>query len=321
MELRQSATFREVARTLSFTRAAATLGYAQSSVTAQIQALEADLGAPLFDRLGRRPALTEPGRRLLPYADRLLELADEARTTARGAGEPAGSLAVGASETLCAYRLPPLLERFLARWPGARLTLRPLALAELGPALGDGSLDVAFVLAAPIAASDLVVEPLVSEPVLVLVAPAHPLAGTTRVRPADLVAAPLLLTGVDCVYRARFLRALAADGVRPASIATFDSVEAIKQCAMAGMGVAVLPAVAVRREVAERRLTVLSWDGLDLAVETQVVRHRDKWLSPTLTAFLAEARRVLRADAGEARSAVATHPALAAASLPSRHRR
>ncbi len=77
MELRQVETFRAVAEELSFSRAAAKLGYVQSSVSAQVAALEQDLGAPLFDRLGRRIALTEAGAVMLSHSRKLLALADD----------------------------------------------------------------------------------------------------------------------------------------------------------------------------------------------------------------------------------------------------
>src|SRR5436305_2708758 len=111
MELRQLETFRMVAGQLSFTRAATALGYAQSSVTAQIQALESELGVALFDRLGRHVALTESGQRLLEYAERLLSLAEEARTALADGAEPTGTLTVGAPETALTYRLPRVLQR------------------------------------------------------------------------------------------------------------------------------------------------------------------------------------------------------------------
>ena len=78
MDFQQLRSFQLVARTLSFTRAAEVLDYAQSSVTAQIQALEKELDVRLFDRLGRRIVLTEAGRRLLEYAERILQMTDEA---------------------------------------------------------------------------------------------------------------------------------------------------------------------------------------------------------------------------------------------------
>src|SRR5436190_8129479 len=125
MDLRQLATFRMVATTLSFTQTAATLGYVQSSVTAQIQALETDLGVPLFDRLGKRVTLTDAGQRLLHYAEKMLDLAEEARSIVPGDTEPTGSLTISAPESLCAYRLPVVLNEFRKRYPQVRLMFLP----------------------------------------------------------------------------------------------------------------------------------------------------------------------------------------------------
>src|SRR5262245_23144064 len=109
MEFRNLSTFLAVAKTLSFSQAAQMLDYAQSTVTVQIQALEEELGVPLFDRLGRRVALTEAGNQLLWYAQKFVELEKEAHTVISNDPEPAGVLTIGAPETTCAYRLPPLL--------------------------------------------------------------------------------------------------------------------------------------------------------------------------------------------------------------------
>src|SRR5205085_1716252 len=83
MELKHLATFLAVARHASFTRAAAELGYVQSSVTAHIKALEADVDTPLFRRLGRRVALTDAGRELRGHAKLLLDQAERAREAVR----------------------------------------------------------------------------------------------------------------------------------------------------------------------------------------------------------------------------------------------
>src|SRR5262249_10652289 len=144
MELRQLQTFRVLATTLSFTRTASLLGYVQSSVTAQIQALEEELGVRLLDRLGKRVALTDAGARLLQYSERMLDLADEARAAVTGSGEISGSVTISAPETLCTYRLPVALQQFRARYPGVRLMFRPGSVAELRQRVSDGGLDVAF---------------------------------------------------------------------------------------------------------------------------------------------------------------------------------
>lgn len=286
MELRQLETFRAVATDLSFTRAALALGYAQSSVTAQIQALESELGVRLFDRLGRHVALTDAGARLLEYAERLLSLAEEARTALADGGEPAGTLTIGAPETIMTYRLPSVLQRFRTRFPRVRLQFRPTPNADLQRAIGDGSLDVGFGLGEAMAARGLAVEMLGSEPLAIVAPPEHPLAGAAQVEPSQLQRETLLLTRPGCGYRALFTSTLSAVGVQMAGSLDFGSVEAIKQCVAAGLGIAALPHAAVRSELGDGRLVALAWTGPPLAVATQLLWHPAKVWSPPLRAFL-----------------------------------
>ena len=309
MELRHLRTFREVARGLSFTRAARELGYVQSAVTSHVKALEADLGVRLFDRLGRRVALTDAGRGLLGYAERMLDLAEEARASVAGGGEPEGTVVVSATEMQCAYRLPPVLEEFRERFPKVRLVFRPSTPtgsldAETRRALSEGAIDAAFVLQGPLDVShpDFVAEPLVEEPLLVVARPDHPLARAPAVTPADLEDEPILLYEKGCGYRAVFEDALARACARPNEAPVeFSAGEAIKRCAEAGMGVAVLAAVSVEREIEEGRLAALRWEQPDFRVLTQAVRHKDKWVSPALEAFLDTARRRMLEEAEAAK--------------------
>ena len=194
MEHKQLRTIRTVARTLSFTRAASELGYVQSNVTAHVKALERELGVPLFHRLGRTVVLTDAGRILLRYAERLLDLEEEARAAVAGDSEPAGTLVVGASPSLSAYRLPRLLRSFGSRFSCVRLSFRPTPHAELEGRVADGSLDVAFLLERPVRSASLRAEALAEEPLLVLAPPDHPLAGSPWVDPADLRGKQILLT-------------------------------------------------------------------------------------------------------------------------------
>jgi DNA-binding transcriptional LysR family regulator len=300
VEQRQLRTFRTVARTLSFTRAAAELGYVQSNVTAQIKTLESELGVPLFDRLGRKVVLTDAGRVLLRYAERILDLSEEAREAVADDGEPTGTLVIGASPSLSAYRLPRLLRRFGRRFPRVKLSFRPTPHEELGSRVADGSLDVAFLLEGPVRSASLRSEELAEERLVVLAPPDHPLAGSTRVSPADLAGEQILLTEPGCNYRLMFERELAEAGVEPAATLGFDGVETVKQCVAAGMGIAMLPAVTVEAELERGELAALRWAGRDLSIPVQVIRHKDKWVSPALAAFLETSRQLL--SAGELRS-------------------
>jgi DNA-binding transcriptional LysR family regulator len=263
-----------------------------------MQALEAELDTPLFERLGKRITLTGAGRRLLPYAEQMLRLAAEARSVVATGDEPGGTLIVGAPESLCAYRLPPVLSRFRQRFPRVELIVRPGVCADFRRDLAEGRLDVGFLLEPPLVQPNLHVEPLVAEPLHLVTYPGHPLTRLPRVEPRNLAGEPLLLTEVGCSYREPFEHTLTRAAARPGVVLEFGSVEAIKQCVMAGMGLSFLPAIAVEAELAQGRLIALPWTAGDYGLMTQIAWHRDKWLSPALRALIDLSREVL----GESRS-------------------
>ena len=284
LDLRELKTFRAVAAEKSFTRAARELNYAQSSVTAQVQSLEEELGVPLFDRLGRKIELTVAGRQLLLYAEKLLTLAEEARRSVGNDGPPIGTLTVLAPETLLAYRLPDLLKRFQAQFPAIQLSLS--AVESCGVAADiEPSVDIAFSLDLPLRAPHLQVQLLRKEPIVLVVAPGHSLAGKKKLKAEAIGAEQVLVNERACSYRGLFERTLRAEEVTVTRSLEFLSVEAIKQCALASMGIAVLPEVVVHRELKQGLLVALDWPRKPMAVCTQLYRHRDKWMSPVMAAF------------------------------------
>ena len=306
MELRQLETFRAVARELSFSRAAVGLGYVQSSVSSQVAALEQELGVPLFDRLGRRIALTEAGRVMLDYSETLLDLAQEAGDAVADAGvasgEITGSLSISAPETLLTYRLPELLTVFHERHPKVRVSLKPTAVGRLvgstRRALEEGRVDIAFVLDVPsINVAGISAERLMEEDVSIVAPPAHALAGSALVIPPNLVGETVLLPEAPqsgCAYRGRFERQLSEGGVVPRETLEFQSIEAIKRCVSAGMGVSVLPTIAVEAELVWGALSRLSWHE-PIRVGTLIAWNEGRWTSPAMRAFLQTAREVLSA--------------------------
>ena len=289
MELQQIRTFRMVAATGSFTRAAEALHFAQSSVTAQIQALEGSLDVQLFQRLPRKVVLTDPGRRFLKVADAMLQLADQARQVVRAQEAFQGPLTLSAPVTLCTHWLPKVFRDFRRTCPEVRLVFRPTPFTELRRLVGEGTLDLAFVLEEPIRESSLVVEPLFPVPMRLAAPRGHRLAAMAAVRASDLQGESVLLTELGCSYRNLFEHALIAAGVHPGETLEFESVEAIKQCVMAGLGIAVLPELAIRREVAQGRLKVLPWQEAPMVVQAQAVHRLEA--RPAVQAFLELARR------------------------------
>lgn len=293
LEIRNLRTFQTVARLLSFNQAAQALNYAQSTVSAQVQALEEELGVHLFDRLGRGILLTEAGGRLLNYADKMLDLAAEARAEVSQTTELTGSLTIRVPESLATHRLPPVVQRFHQQWPGVRLLLITCAHEALKADLRKGVTDLAFLLADSISAADLGVELLGSEPLALVCGPGHPLCSEPGVSAELLARQSLLLTRVDCSYRRLLEGMLAQPAGQGLSIMEINSVAALKQCLARGLGVSLLPAVAVVAELAAGHLVALPWEGDGLSVGSLMVWHNHRWLSPSLAAFMELARKEL----------------------------
>lgn len=239
MELRHLRTFRVVARTLNVTRAAGELHYAQSSVTEQIQALEAELGTPLFDRTGRRLRLTAAGERLVGYADQVLSLVEEAKAAVDSErGEPEGDLVIGALETLCAHRVPELFGAYRTRWPRVRVSIREAGRGELYDAVRNSTMDVCFTFGRTPADPALASRTLGTEQLVVITPPGHPLADKEEIVPADLRGVGFLATPTGCGFR-EMLDAI--DG--PVIEAEVGSLAALGRCVAAGMGCGLVPAI------------------------------------------------------------------------------
>lgn len=286
MEVRQLKIFSVLAEELNFTRAAERVNTVQSNVTSQIKSLEEELGIPLFDRLARKVVLTEAGRRFLPYADRALAAMDQGERAVKFGLEPAGPLRIGAPESVLTYRLPKVLQRFRKQYPQVELVFRPHWDETLSDSLEHGKLDMAIRMVDDASHDHMQSIRLRTEAVFLVADADHPLAGQKMVRPEDLAGQMLLLTEFGCAYRKKLDDLLARMGIRPGTTTEFSSVEAIKHCLAAGMGIGLLPEIVVAAELKSRKLKALNWQGPSLDIATHIIWHKDRWMSPSMEAFL-----------------------------------
>jgi DNA-binding transcriptional LysR family regulator len=285
--------FLAVADEGGFSRAARKLGQSQSSVSQSVRALEDELGELLVQRSGRTSSLTEVGRIVAAHARRVFDelgrmaSALEARRELR-----AGRLALGTSDTLATYVLPPVFARFRALYPEIELSLdnRPSpALAERVLARG---LDLAVVSlplpAAPGEQRDLLeIEPLTAQRDALLVPPGHALAGRAFVRLGDLAREPLVLLDRTTATRALLDARFRELGLAPHVVMEMSSVEVLKRLVELGFGLTVVPEVAARREVAQGQLAAVPVRGLGKERKIGLVTSRDAPLSPAARAFRA----------------------------------
>ncbi|ETT43892.1 LysR family transcriptional regulator [Paenibacillus xylanexedens] len=293
MEIRQLKTFWTLASTCSFSQTAELLSYVPSTITMQIKSLEEELGVKLLDRLGKKVVLTDAGQQFLPYATKILNDVEEAKCISSQHGELAGTVVIGADEVLCAYLLPALFKRFRADYPGVRLLFRPLSGQELKSSLREGHADVVFVLDEPINSKDLQSEFLKDETFQMVVSPDHMLASRSALVIDDFHKQHFLLTEKNCSYRTYFDQSITKKGADALTELEFHSVEAIKQCVVAGLGIALLPEMALKKELSDGEVVALPWDLSDVSFSAQMLWHREKWISPSMAAFMEVAKSEL----------------------------
>ncbi|MEW5552485.1 LysR family transcriptional regulator [Peribacillus frigoritolerans] len=286
MEIKQLIMFQTASKVLNFTKTAQILGYAQSSITVNILALEEELGTPLFERLGKRVFLTEAGAFFQEYADKILGLTEEALEVVGGINEPSGILRICASETQCTYRLPNILNDFQTKYPKVELVFRPgISEKDFLDLLLEGQIDVALLSMNPVTSTHLIVKELKEEPMAIVCCPSNPLSEKQEVLPLDLDNQRLLLTE-ECDYRYAFENLLTQVGAKPRSKLELADVEAIKKCVMAGLGIAILPEISVKREMIEGSIKKVNWGGSGFTTKIQLFWHKNKWMSPALKAFI-----------------------------------
>jgi DNA-binding transcriptional LysR family regulator len=254
--------FQAVARHGSITVAARALRYTQSAVSRQVAALEAETGARLFDRLPRGVALTEEGRCLLGHADAVLDrLATAQRDLAALRGLGAGRLRVGAFPTAVAALVPRALSAFRAEYPDVALSLVEGRTPQLLERLAEGDADVAVVSAPPdqpLDASRFALRHLLDERLLVAVPRTHRLARRRTVRLAELTGESFVVGSATA--EETLLRATLPSGFQPRIDIVAAEWTGKLGCVAAGLGVALVPALAIRATPADLALLRLHRD-------------------------------------------------------------
>ncbi|MBU3951572.1 MAG: LysR family transcriptional regulator [Proteobacteria bacterium] len=197
MEFRQLKTFRAVADDQSFTRAAQKLFMAQSSVSAQIKALEQELDVRLFDRIGRRVLITDAGSTLYEYARRMEDMTKEIRSEVSGSSQTRGSLTIRIPETLAAIYMPQIVEDFHGHHPEVKLIFINCSDQKLREELNSGRIDLAFLMTDAVYFKEVNVRLLKTEKLIMVSGPSHPFVGRKRVTYPDLSNQTLLLPKTD----------------------------------------------------------------------------------------------------------------------------
>jgi DNA-binding transcriptional LysR family regulator len=279
MDLSDLHIFRSVVNEGGITRAAEKLSRVQSNVTTRVRQLEDDLGVALFIREGKRMHLSPTGKLLLGYADRILDLAQEARDAVHD-DTPRGPLRLGSIESAAAVRLPAPLSAYHQRYPDVSLELHTADIRDLPGAVLSGKLDAAL-MPEPVPDGQLDKVVMYDEELVIVAAADHkPIRS-----PHDVGSETILAFETGCPYRLRFEHWFAHSEVLPARIIAMSSWHAILGCTAARMGISLLPRMVLRSFPEPKYLSVHPLpEGLNRA-PTMLVWRKGA-MSPKLSALM-----------------------------------
>ena len=278
--------FHTVARSGSFSRAAAELLISQPSVSVQVGDLERQFGTDLFEQVGKHVRLTEAGRVLDDYAARILALIDETRVAMDEVkGLRRGRLLLGATPTPGTYLLPALLGRFKEQYPSIEISLRLADTRRIQEMLLQRQLDLGLV-GGSVSFPDLEAAVLLNDELVLVVAPSHPFATLPSVRVADLAGEPFILRERGSGNREAADEALHRAGVHVTPVFEVEGAEMVKQAVAANLGLSILSRCAVELEVAAGRLRIVPIEGLRIERAISLLSRRDHRLPRVAQAFL-----------------------------------
>lgn len=296
MEIRQLQTLIAIKTAGSFSQAAETLGYTQPTLTSHIQSLEKELAVKLFDRLGHRICLTHEGNLFISYAERILKLIEEA-TVSISEKTSHGKIVIGASETFSVVRLPSLLKDFRQQYPYIEIELKFGDITKFYTDLKDNTIDIAVMLTDRVPYPHLYTETLCPEPMSLISSTNHPLIKKNTIDiSTDFKEEDFIVTQEGCAYRIFIEKLFEKSGIKPRSFIIVKNIEAIKQFVISGLGLAILPKIYIDNEAANGHLAQLQWSGPDFGMYTQIVYHKDKWLTPAILSFLKIVRSKFRSE-------------------------
>lgn len=286
LDLSQLEIFLSIAEEKSFSRAAEKMLRTQPALSIAIKKLEEDLGETLFDRSSKSGTLTEAGKILISYAQRMINLRDEAiEAVSELKGMYRGRLTIGANESTSLYMLPKLLMEFRKRHPRIKIEVYRNVSERIPSEVLERNLDFGFLSYDPMHPSLQSME--VHRDELVLVVPAkHRLAGAKQVTVKDLGEEQFVAHNVKTPARTRIFE-LFAQNRTPLNICIeLATLDTIKEFVLLNAGIAILPRLAVQDEIASGKLVEVPVKGMRIEKHLRIVFRREHSLSHAAKSFL-----------------------------------
>ena len=287
MENRTVKTFVKIVETGSFTKAAESLGYSQAAVTAQIKAMEKELGVPLFDRIGKKVYLTNEGKSFLPYAVNMIRAEEEAVNSVRQDGPLTGSLVICAPSSYADHVLPGMVLKYHEKHPGVFITIKTSDYVDDSTQrLARGEIDFLVKLDEGSRNPDFVTIASKPETLVFVTYPGNPLLGKNKISIKEAVEDQFITSTRDIGYSAILEEKLFRQGIELDPVMDIGSVEAIVRIIRGGFGVALLPEYVVSDLIENGELARLNVKDHGIRMDSYYLCSKDRWINPVMKEFI-----------------------------------
>jgi len=291
MELKNIFTFIRAAEIGNFTKAAEELGYSQSTVTFQIKQLEQELGFKLFDRIGKSVSITPYGEEFISYANEFLRLAAKVDSLGKTSASQTGTLRLGVIESLFVWKIADMLPVFHKMMPNVNIEIKSATGAALYRMLRQNELDLIYILDNIIYQKDCVRA--CTFPVSVkFVAPlTHPLVNKKKISLSEIVQETLILAERDAIYRRELDNEAAKKGIEVIPTLEVDNLEVVLRLLKKWDGISFMPDYVVKESVENMDLKVLDVSYSNINLWSQVVYHKNKYITPQMETLIELVRK------------------------------
>ena len=262
------------------------MGYSQSTVSFQIKQLETELDCLLFERINHTLILTDKGRELLDYAQKVTKLTQEFRQNTKGNNQVRGSIHILTPDSICEAMLLENYGDFYSRYPQIRLKFSTADTEDMFRILDRNEADAMLTLDSHVYQKDYIIAREVRMSSHFVVGADSPLAKRTEIPLEELVEHPFILTEQNMGYRGVLDKQLAKKSLAIQPVLEIGRTDIITRILESGKAVSYLPDFVTRRKVEEGALVYLKVPEVNLDIWQQLIYHRNKWISQALGTFL-----------------------------------
>ncbi|MCQ2011506.1 MAG: LysR family transcriptional regulator [Sporolactobacillus sp.] len=268
MELRQLKTFQVAAELLNFTQAAKQLNFSQPTVTAQVRALEKEIGHSLFFRIGKQTFLTAHGEIVKHYTDQLFPILDQMDAALHEENQTANKLTIAASETFCTHYFPPIIRQFLDAYPEIGIKLVSCTSDKVIAGINSNSFDIGVISGSYMKAGITNVK--ISEKEDLILIASQTLAEQYADREL-LERYPFIKYEIAGPFEEQMNSYMQENGIHPTKIIESSSLEAVKSAVMNDIGVGLISRNLVKKELASRQLYEIPLNKKPIEIQTSLV--------------------------------------------------